>query len=305
MLEGPTEMWMQVGCKVYMDSYMASHGSCFMVTWIIFINHFLELGLTQNQGDRDIPNAHEHWFIWFYHVGGSAWIDIHWNSTLLTLGPLTFDFTLHLRICDYTTWFWRFLETILDTSFWALTIWWLRLLDHVWSDPKGHFSYRTKGPYPLHFKHSHRWKRWRWSIFASNYVWGTNLGKEMQDGCKVYMDSYMASNGSCFVFLCIVFQNHLLEVGLIEKARETMGLWNHTIVIYQYFFMCGDPTFIENHWNSVWLRARSHMTLHYTRGPVTILHDFGSGLGWPLDPSFALLQFCGHSSWLMCEVAQN
>jgi hypothetical protein len=29
-------MWMQGGCKVYMDSYMASNGSCFMVTWTIF-----------------------------------------------------------------------------------------------------------------------------------------------------------------------------------------------------------------------------------------------------------------------------
>jgi hypothetical protein len=41
-------MWMQYGCKVYMDSYMASDGSCFMVTWTIFKNHFLEVGLTQN-----------------------------------------------------------------------------------------------------------------------------------------------------------------------------------------------------------------------------------------------------------------
>ena len=32
-----------------MDSYMASNGSCFMVTWIIFKNHLLEVGLTQNQ----------------------------------------------------------------------------------------------------------------------------------------------------------------------------------------------------------------------------------------------------------------
>ena len=34
--------------KVYMDSYMTSNGPCFMVTWIIFNNHFLEVGLTQN-----------------------------------------------------------------------------------------------------------------------------------------------------------------------------------------------------------------------------------------------------------------
>jgi hypothetical protein len=32
---------MQDGCTVYMDSYMASNGSCFMVTWIIFNNRLL------------------------------------------------------------------------------------------------------------------------------------------------------------------------------------------------------------------------------------------------------------------------
>ena len=40
---------MQDGCQVYMDSYMALNGSCFMVTWIIFNNHLLEVDLTQNQ----------------------------------------------------------------------------------------------------------------------------------------------------------------------------------------------------------------------------------------------------------------
>ena len=39
---------MQDGFKVDMDSYMALNGSCFMVTWIIFKNHLLEVGLTQN-----------------------------------------------------------------------------------------------------------------------------------------------------------------------------------------------------------------------------------------------------------------
>ena len=32
-----------------MDSYVASNGSWFMVTWIISNNHLLEVGLTQNQ----------------------------------------------------------------------------------------------------------------------------------------------------------------------------------------------------------------------------------------------------------------
>jgi hypothetical protein len=38
-----------VDVKVYMDSYMALNGSCFMVTWIVFKNHLLDVGLTQNQ----------------------------------------------------------------------------------------------------------------------------------------------------------------------------------------------------------------------------------------------------------------
>ena len=42
-------MWMQDGCEVYVGSNVASNGSCFMVTWTIFKNHLLEVGLTQNR----------------------------------------------------------------------------------------------------------------------------------------------------------------------------------------------------------------------------------------------------------------
>ena len=35
-------------CKFYMDSYIASNGSRFMVTLTIFKNHLLEVGPTQN-----------------------------------------------------------------------------------------------------------------------------------------------------------------------------------------------------------------------------------------------------------------
>ena len=41
---------MQDGCMVCMDSYMASHESCFMVTWNVFKYDLLEVSLTQNQG---------------------------------------------------------------------------------------------------------------------------------------------------------------------------------------------------------------------------------------------------------------
>jgi hypothetical protein len=63
----------------------------------------------------------------------------------------------------------------------------------------------------------------------------------MQDGYKVYMDSYMTSNGLCFmVTWTILFQNRLLEVGLTQNQETIVGLF--------YFVMCEDlheETFIE------------------------------------------------------------
>jgi hypothetical protein len=56
---------------------------------------------------------------------------------------------------------------------------------------------------------------------------------------KVDMDSYMASNGSCFMVTWIIFKNHLLEVGLTQN-RETMILWTLTTVDLFYFIMCED-----------------------------------------------------------------
>ena len=64
-LRDQRRMWMQDGCKVYMDSYMAPNGSRFMVTWINFRNHLLEVGLTQNREDHSTPNVHNRWFILF------------------------------------------------------------------------------------------------------------------------------------------------------------------------------------------------------------------------------------------------
>ena len=34
--------------------------------------------------DHGTPNAHNCWFILFYHVWGPAWIENHWNSIRLT-----------------------------------------------------------------------------------------------------------------------------------------------------------------------------------------------------------------------------
>ena len=63
---------------------------------------------------------------------------------------------------------------------------------------------------------------------------------KMQDGCKVYMDSYMASNGSCSMVTWIVLKHHLLEVGLTQN-RETMTLQTLTTVDLFYFIMFENP----------------------------------------------------------------
>ena len=110
----------------------------------------------------------------------------------------------------------------------------------------------------------------------------------MQDGCKVCMDPYMASNGSCFMVTWTTFKNHLLEVGLTQN-RETLALWTLTTVGLFYFIMREHPNgkkFIKIAFR--W--GPGHITLyttsHYTWGSVTTLHDFGSALGRPLDTFF-------------------
>ena len=62
----------------------------------------------------------------------------------------------------------------------------------------------------------------------------------MQDGCEVYMDSCMASNGSCFMVTWITFKNHLLEVRL-TRNHETIALRTPTPIGLFNLTMCEDP----------------------------------------------------------------
>ena len=125
--------------------------------------------------------------------------------------------------------------------------------------------------------------------------------KWMQDGCTVYLVSYMALNGSCFMVTWTILKNHHLEVGLTQN-QEVVALQNLTTVDLLYFIMC-DLTWLEIHWNIIWWREWSHMASHYTWGPMTTLHDFGNVSGCHVDISFGLSRFHGHGSWLVCEVA--
>ena len=106
----------------------------------------------------------------------------------------------------------------------------------------------------------------------------------MQDGCKVYMASYMASNG--------VFHGHLdyfqkPPLGGRPNTKPgdhgTLNAHNRWFILFYYVW---GYAWIEIHWNSIWLRTQSHMTSHYTWGSMTTPHDFGGVLGWPLDTFF-------------------
>ena len=66
----------------------------------------------------------------------------------------------------------------------------------------------------------------------------------MQDGCEIYMDSYVASNGSCFMVTWTILKNHLLEVGLTQN-RETKALRMLTTIDLFYLTICEDPDEIE------------------------------------------------------------
>jgi hypothetical protein len=63
----------------------------------------------------------------------------------------------------------------------------------------------------------------------------------MQDGCEVYMDSYMTLNESCFMVTWTIFKNHLLEVGLTQNHWETISFRTLTTVDLLYIIMCEDP----------------------------------------------------------------
>ena len=74
-------------------------------------------------------------------------------------------------------------------------------------------------------------------------------------------------------------------------TRKTHNCW--FIVFYQVW----GPAWIKIHCNSIWLRARSNMTSHYTWGSMTTLHDIGGVLGQPLNTFYWALTISW--SWLL------
>ena len=148
---------------------------------------------------------------------------------------------------------------------------------------------RARGPWPLHFEHTHSWEKAEPVQDRFTLRLRDQRSEWMQDGCKVYMDLSMASNGSCFHGHLDYIQSRLLEVGITQN-RETTAIRNLTALQY--------PAWLEIHWKSIWLSSQwLHTAL---KGPRPHLHDCRSALGRPLDTSFGLPRFHAHGSWLVC-----
>ena len=133
-LRDQRSMWMQDGCKLYTESYMASNGSRFMVTWIIFKNHLLEASLTQNQETMALQTLTTIGLLYFImcedpHEYKCIEIAFGW-------GPGHKWLHTALRIRDHIDDFGRCLGTAFGHFLWALTISWSRLLARGWSGPQ-------------------------------------------------------------------------------------------------------------------------------------------------------------------------
>ena len=92
-------MWIWDGCKVYMDSCMASNGSCFMVTWITFKSHLLEVVITK----RPLDSKHPQPLVYYILTNVRAHMNINSLKYHLVEGLVTYGFTLHLRVRDHIT----------------------------------------------------------------------------------------------------------------------------------------------------------------------------------------------------------
>ena len=131
-----------------MDSYMASSGSCFMVTWTIFKNHLLEVGLTPILGNNRFFGCNP---IRKANRVQQKYMFISWRETMALRTLTTVDLSYFI-MCEDLHWnniwlrarshmtshhTWGSVTTLhdlggvlgrpLDTFIWALTISWSRL----------------------------------------------------------------------------------------------------------------------------------------------------------------------------------
>ena len=119
----------------------------------------------------------------------------------------------------------------------------------------------------------------------------------MQDGCQVYMDSYMASNGSCFVVTGLCSKTTSWRQVQHKTKRPWYSERSQSLIL---FYHAWGPEWIEIHWNIKLVEGPITLASHYTWGSVTIVHDVGGLMGRPLDTFFWALRIAW--SWLLACV---
>ena len=115
----------------------------------------------------------------------------------------------------------------------------------------------------------------------------------LRDQQRMWMqDGWKSLHGFLHGIEWIMFHGHLdyfQKPPLGGRSNIKLGDHNtqntHNCWFIRFYHVLG-PTWIGIHWNSIWLRALSHMTSYYTWGIATTLHDFEGVLGWPLDTFF-------------------
>ena len=94
--------------------------------------------------------------------------------------------------------------------------------------------------------------------------------------------SMWMQDGSCIMVTWIICPKPPLG-GRPNTRPWDYGVMNaHNRWFILFYHMWG-PAWIESHWNSIWLKAQSHMTSHHTWESVITLHGFGGALGRLLD----------------------
>ena len=129
--------------------------------------------------------------------------------------------------------------------------------------------------------------------------------------CTWYESFYIYLNLSSYYHMHVVglamFSSVSWSLGFLSEiplvGRPNTKPRDHdTLNLYNRWFFCHVwvPTWTDIHWNNIWLRARLHMTSHYTWGSVTTLNDFEGVSRWPLQIFFWALT--SSWSWLLAFV---
>ena len=122
-------------------------------------------------------------------------------------------------------------------------------------------------------------------------LWGINGVCECKMDAKATWNPTWHQMDHVFTVTWTIFKKPSLGGRPITKPGDygTPNTHNCWFILFDHMW---GPAEIKSHWNSIWLRAQSHMTSHYTWGSMTTLHDFGGVLGQHLDTFFWALVLC-------------